>query len=581
MAHLTRAEILEHLKAKATNSSHFVWLLADLKYFQSSNGWIFGYQKVGRVTLLALEPLRVGSADHYTAEDAQAFAEAWRQFVHECNVTISAFVSVYEPFMKMLGEAGFSCVKVGSEPWVDLKNCIPTGNAGKGVRNARNKALNAGLTVEEWSGSEIEGSKEKQQALSEIYSEWRSRRTLEFGGFLNSTNPLESLHERRYFVVKAADGDIEAYLIAAPVPGREGYFLEDLISRKNQSKGAGELITLEAMVRLGERGAKEASLGVVSMSGLEQTSGELPSLVKFLMIEAPKAFSLVYNFNGMSIYRKRFKPHVWRSVHLGVGVETPKLNQTWVWMQVLFALVFAFSPRLNISRQWAWGKVSKPFRRTPFTAAFALISGLFFAVINHFGPLPDWALSHFGFFGSAPSHEWMLRSVMSDFLYFDVKHFVSCAIPLVGMMYWAERTHRRSHFLATIIGSIILDDFVNYWVLVKPFQHFQPTMFSSLMAYKDVGGSLTLALLVGVQVCQFRVIREPLVAVITLVSVLAFAFTSPRHEWLIMNLNHAIFFVVGFLLGKADFEYRRHLSRLASKAKPPEAKTVLPPRRAA
>ena len=44
---------------------------------------------------------------------------------------------------------------LGSEPWVKLSEAFPTGNAGKGVRSARNHAIKAGLTSEEWSFEKV------------------------------------------------------------------------------------------------------------------------------------------------------------------------------------------------------------------------------------------------------------------------------------------------------------------------------------------------------------------------------------------------------------------------------------------
>ncbi|MBI3542460.1 MAG: DUF2156 domain-containing protein [Deltaproteobacteria bacterium] len=592
MPFVDRERVLARFRTDGANSSHFVWLLAGVQAYECANGWLFGYRQLGEVTLIALEPLipsGPGAPKAYPKayDEAQlsAFRSAWDEFARAVHVRVAAFVAVYEPFVALLRRSGFACVRVGQEPWVDLGDCIPTGNAGKGVRNARNQALAAGLTVEEWKADDIEADAAKKHVLREIFDEWRGQRLVELGGFMNVTAPFRFMHERRYFVLRSPRR-VESFLVATPVPGREGYFLEDLVQRRTVPRGAGELITLEAMVALSAGGAKTASLGVVSLTSIDPHGGDdLPGLVRFVMVQAPALLSQVYNFSGMEIYRKRFKPRVWEAIHLGVkdcraplerDAPADALPGTGAWLRALVALLIAFQPRLRLTPGWLLGAIGSRLRRTPFTVLFAAVSLALFARINRFHNLPDWALAKYGFFANAHWSEWLLRTTVSDFLYFDVHHFLACAVPLIGLVYWAERTHKRAFVVTLILGNIVFDDVLNYWVLIKPFEHFQPSMFRHLVAYKDVGGSLILSTLVGMQLCQFRLIREPLVAIITLAFVLGFAFTSVRLEWLIMNLNHAIFFVIGFLIGKGEFEYKRFKSRRASKRKPPvDSRAVL------
>ena len=479
MAFLERAQLLERFRKDGTNSSHFVWLLAGLKYYETANHWVFGYQTVGEVTLLALEPLIPGAPRVYAPQHQEQFAAAWAEFSAAARVRIAAFVAVYEPFLALLKNAGFCCVKVGEEPWVDLNACIPTGNSGKGVRNARNQAINAGLRVEEWAPSEIAADAAKLSVLREIHAEWRSGHVVEFGGFMNASDPFELMGERRYFVLKSAKGRVESYLVATPVPGRQGYFLEDLIARRPAPRGAGELLTLEAMVALGESGAKEASLGVVSLTTMDSRANDgLPKAIKFLMVQVPAAMATVYNFDGLEMYRKRFKPRHWDSVHLGVKNEAKaEANGTLLWLRVVWALLVAFRPRPHLTFRWLWERVSAPFRQVPLTIAVMMATMFLFARVNHFGELPEWALARYGFFASAPLSQWPFRSVVSDLLYFDLHHFLSCALPLFGLLYWGERAHRRRLFIPLMAATFLFDDFINYLVLVKPFENFHPAMF--------------------------------------------------------------------------------------------------------
>jgi hypothetical protein len=576
MAFLEKNQVLNRFRSEATNSSHFVWLLAEMKYYECENGWIFAFTQIGDVTLFALEPLIPGSPVEYGPEHVDAFQKAWAEFTQIVEVKISAFVAVYDPFNKLLKQSGYNSIKVGQEPWVNLNDCIPKGNSGKGVRSARNQALLAGLKVEEWSHEEIASDPKKRAVMTEIYQDWKSHRLVNLDGFMSTVDPFAYMSDRRYFVLRSQKR-IEAYLIATPVPGINSYYLEDMALRQQTPRGTGELLTLEAMIALGEAGANQSSLGVVSISKLDaEDAKDLPPLAKFLMVTLPKYISPFYNFAGMEVYRKRFKPHVWKNINLAVKNDQPGLSASMAWLKVLIALVIAFKPRLQISRKWLTHVFVRPVLNRPLTFSFALVTTFLFAKINHFGALPHSVLQNFGFSANITWTDWIHRSIISDFLHFDKRHFLASAVPTMIILYWAEKTHPRNFIIPFFFFCSVFDDITNYWVLIKPFQHFHPAMFSDMIAYKDVGSSLILMTFVGLQLCQFKFLREPLFALIMLSSVLAFAFTSAHLQWLIMNLNHAVFFVLGFLAGKARFEYQRHLSRLASKRKPPIARCVAP-----
>jgi hypothetical protein len=568
---LSQEQVLERLKRDASNSSHPVWPLAGLTYYESSNHLIFGFKmfkRLGDVCLVALEPLVAGGSPL----SRQDFDLAWQEFCRDVKPGASMFVSVYDEFVPLLESAGFSAVKVGREPWVDLADCIPTGNAGKGVRSARNQAIQAGLQVEEWTWEAIQSDDEKKNTLQKILREWKSTRLITLEGFLNATDPLAELPGRRFFVLRSQHR-VEAYLVATPVAARNGYFLEDMVMRNFAPRGAGELLTLEAMLALKDSGGEVASLGVVSMTEVDVThSPKLPPLIKFLMVTVPGYARMAYNFDGLETYRKRFKPRLWRGIF--VAVNPGLLPPAVAWLRSLFALLVAFRPRLVLNFEWFKTRVLWPLRKYPVTLTTVFISTVLFATLNHFGELPEKYLHLFGFSAAAPISQWWYRSMISDILYFNRAHFLSCLIPLGILLGWAERSHSRRFVATVLIWSYLVDDTINYMLLIRPFQYFQPSLFKDLVVYKDVGGSLTLMTFAGLQVCQFRFLREPIFAILMLASILGFAFASAKLQWLVLNLNHVVFLVIGFLIGKAHFEYRRYKNQRASKGKPPVSKSV-------
>src|SRR5581483_11659285 len=97
--------------------------------------------------------------------------------------------------------------------------------------------------------------------------------------------------------------------------------------------------------------------------------------------------------------------------HLGMKNAKPGLSDTLAWLKVFFALFFAFNPRLQITRRWLFETFLQPIKKYPLASSIAAISIGLFGKINRFGDLPDNILSKFGFFGDAPFHEWIYRTV--------------------------------------------------------------------------------------------------------------------------------------------------------------------------
>ena len=92
MPHIDQQTAYAKFQQFGRNSSHFVWFLCDMKYFETSQGWIFGYVQKGSVTVFALEPL-IPSSD--AAIVADEYHRAWREFDEEVKTKIVLYVSVF------------------------------------------------------------------------------------------------------------------------------------------------------------------------------------------------------------------------------------------------------------------------------------------------------------------------------------------------------------------------------------------------------------------------------------------------------------------------------------------------------
>jgi len=147
-------------------------------------------------------------------------------------------------------------------------------------------------------------------------------------------------------------------LIATPVYKSGSYYLEDLFYRRAAPRGVAELLTLEAMMALARAGAREASLGVVLLVDVAPTAPDrLSPLLRMLARVIPNLAQYLYNYKGIELFRKRFRPHRWADVFLAVK-PPPDRSPTVAWLKTLGAIVNALEPRL----QFSWPDVVTPVR---------------------------------------------------------------------------------------------------------------------------------------------------------------------------------------------------------------------------
>jgi hypothetical protein len=330
------------------------------------------------------------------------------------------------------------------------------------------------------------------------------------------------------------------------------------------------------MTALSETDAQYASLGVVAITSMTNRSAHgLPPKTEFVLVSLPQYLRRFYNVAGLETFRKRFKPERWENIHLAVRNHSRSgVSDDRAWFRAFRAMFQSTEPKLNLSWDIPKAHLHHLFTKHPISTIACLVSTLSFAFVNHFGVLPDWALHQFGFSGDSPFWEWFYRTITSDFLYFDFAHYASSMLLLFVVLRWMERSFPLKFGAKVVLGFIFFDDFINQLVLVAPYSYFQPKLFQHLVAIKDVGPSLWIALVLGLQLCTLRKHREVLFAAMSVTIVLVFAFSAAHLSTLVLNLNHSLFFALGFILGKLRFEYERRISRSVAKQKPPEAKSV-------
>ena len=202
------------------------------------------------------------------------------------------------------------------------------------------------------------------------------------------------------------------------------------------------------------------------------------------------------------------------------------------------------------------------FKRHWLSFTFLAISFITFFGVNHGGNLPVEILDQFGFFPKASQADWIYRTITSDWLYLTPFHFYSCVITLSVLIYLCERFH--SHrFLLIFFGLVsFFDDYVNYFLILKPFQFLRPELYHSMITEKDVGSSLILSATVGLLLIQLDRYREFIFVFLSIAFVFGTVFSTSHYSSLVLNLNHFVFLCIGYLTGKIFMLIKRNSKRL-------------------
>ena len=348
----------------------------------------------------------------------------------------------------------------------------------------------------------------------------------------------------------------------------------------HHTRGIGELLTIEAMSELKKLGGKRISLGIVAMMDLGFTNNTFveadkqPTFFSMLLKPLVRISKFFYNSNGIALFRKRFNISHWEPVFVSVKINGAPLSASFEWLKVFTSLTAEFKPRIYFSniRQLGRSFITK-FTEHPVSFSFGAIALTIFMAFNHTDVLPEKVLRQFSFDLQAPWYEWFYRSFTSDFLFFDRTHFLFCFPLYFALLYIMENKQKLKFVFYFVLLSHFLDDFINYFFIIKPFHFLQSTLYLNLVTSKDVGCSLGMVTVLGFLInTEMRRTRELILIAIAIGLVFGFAFVSLHFSSFILNLNHFLFFLIGYGVGKIKFEMMRAENRRNAKNKSPYQK---------
>lgn len=207
-------------------------------------------------------------------------------------------------------DASHSAILLGAQPSWDPKAWGSIVSSRASLRAQLNRARNKGVIVALWPSDRAEHNPE----LKKLLREWLGTRGLPPLHFLVEPETLGQLRDRRVFV--ATRGTLPVgFLVASPIPARDGWLTEQFVRGHEAPNGTAEMMIDAAVRWVAQQGAAYVTLGLAPLSA---RAGEMtsPSLVIRLGFKWVRAHGRrFYNFSGLDSFKAKFAPEKWEPVY--------------------------------------------------------------------------------------------------------------------------------------------------------------------------------------------------------------------------------------------------------------------------
>ncbi len=257
-----------------------------------------------------------------------------------------------------------SVVLLGAQPVWNPATFAATMHSHASLRAQLHRARNKDIEVAEWPAERVRA----EPGLARVLAEWLATRGLPPLSFLVEPDTLGRLFDRRVFV---AGRDLDrggapvGFLMASPVPARDGWLVEQIIRGRDAPNGTSELLVTQAMAAMAASGAPYATLGLAPLS---RRSGVQPSTTPAWLratLELVRAHGRrFYNFDGLDAFKAKLLPECWEPIY-AISDEDRFSPRT------LYAIASAFSggsPLVLVARavgraiaqeaRWAWAELA-------------------------------------------------------------------------------------------------------------------------------------------------------------------------------------------------------------------------------
>lgn len=192
---------------------------------------------------------------------------------------------------------------------------------------------------------------ETARALRSCLEQWVGRRGLPPLHFLIETDTLEDLVDRRV-VAAECDGRIVGFLLATPIPARNGWLIEQLVRGSDAPNGTAEALLHHVANVLDEEGAAMLTLGLAPLArrGVPILNRR-PAWASAFFAALRSHGRRFYNFEGLEQFKAKFGGSAWDTIYLSLAPDTG-LPRALLAVTAAFSgeALWRFVPRMLIRR---------------------------------------------------------------------------------------------------------------------------------------------------------------------------------------------------------------------------------------
>lgn len=295
------------------------------RWFSETEEAVIGYVTSGGFRVVAGEP--VCPPDRLNEIVATFETQTRQQGLRVC------YFCVQDRLVRLLSPGGsLNSMPIGAQSVWNPQEWYTIIQKKSSLRAQLARARNKDVVVRKWSTEQATN----HPALARCLDEWLQTRGLPPMHFLVEPDTLGCLKYRHIHVAEQS-GRVVGFLVASPIPLRNGYLIEQVIRGSQAPNGTAELL-IDAAMRCAA--SKESSYVTLGLSPLSRRAG-IPLPLQPLWLRVLFAWTRehgrrFYNFEGLDSFKAKLMPAYWEPIY--AITSEPYLSP-----QMIHAIAGAFS----------------------------------------------------------------------------------------------------------------------------------------------------------------------------------------------------------------------------------------------
>ena len=245
----------------------------------------------------------------------------------------SCYFAADERVAQELAQRGpFDRILLGAQPVWDPHDWPDILERKASLRAQLNRAHNKDVSAARWSRQRAEDHPDLHRCLED----WLETRGLPPLHFLVEPETLGRLYDRRVYVAVQPSGRpnaaeiVRGFLVASPIPQRNGWLIEQIIRGRGAPNGTSELLLDAAWRDLAESGAEYVTLGLSPLS--RRTDVEFShhrAWLRFALGWVRAHGRRFYDFDGLDAFKAKFLPQRWEPIWAITSERRVGLGTLW------------------------------------------------------------------------------------------------------------------------------------------------------------------------------------------------------------------------------------------------------------